>query len=365
VLRRKSPAQKNDSTPAPPGEVAAVPARHRGWNRLLTTFNVLYALLAISAWFILRYAADRWWPATVLLFAPRWPALLPLLLLLPLSLRRGKRQWVLPLVTGLFVLGPLMDLHVPWRQIRLHEPAGMKLEVLTCNVHRTELDRDALDSYVRQTNPQVVLLQDYSDRDALPSLQRPGWHRYRLAELFIASAFPIIRVRDLHLEEITGNDDLQIPRHTGAAACFDLQTPAGVVHVVNLHLPSPHLGLGAIKDQRDDASWLLQTNSIRRWKDSERITSRMAAEAGPTIIAGDFNTLAESPIFRRFWSGFSDAFPTAGFGYGYTYYTRRGELRIDHVLSGAGVVCTNCRIGPPCGSPHRPVLAELVIQKPN
>ena len=81
---------------------------------------------------------------------------------------------------------------------------------------------------------------------------------------------------------------------------------------------------------------------------------------GSTLLTGDFNTPVGSGIFRKSWSpAFADAFTTAGWGFGYTYYVRRTCTRIDHVLFGREWTCRNCWVGPAVGSPHRPLIADL------
>lgn len=348
------PVQPADKpTPQPPGR----------FGRRLPILCALYAMAAVGGWFVLRYLSDRWWPATVLLYFPRWPWLLPLLILLPRAARRGRKLWVAPLLTGLFILGPGMGFNIPVPRFSAPAGTGQKIRLLSFNVHRLELSVPALDSCIITSDPDVVVLQDYSGWDASPVLNGPGWNTYRLGEIFIASRFPIARVHDLHLETITGADDVAIPRRTGVAACFELDTPRGPLRVLNLHLASPHPALEMLATDPLDVPWLLGANSIRRWKESELITQWLAEHPGPPVVlAGDFNTLAESHIYRRFWSGYPDAFPETGWGYGYTHLSPLSELRIDHILTTPGVHCTDMQIGPACGSPHRPLVADLILQ---
>jgi endonuclease/exonuclease/phosphatase (EEP) superfamily protein YafD len=93
------------------------------------------------------------------------------------------------------------------------------------------------------------------------------------------------------------------------------------------------------------------------------VVSAKAADLGrdgaALLIAGDFNLPPESAIFRASWGGYTDAFPAAGCGYGYTKFTRWWGARIDHVLAGAGWQVRDCTVGPDVGSDHRPVLATL------
>ena len=52
--------------------------------------------------------------------------------------------------------------------------------------------------------------------------------------------------------------------------------------------------------------------------------------------------------------------PVAGLGWGYSHYTNRTLLRIDHILAGPGWTCRRCWVGPDVNSEHRPVIADLV-----
>src|SRR5438552_1352047 len=80
--------------------------------------------------------------------------------------------------------------------------------------------------------------------------------------------------------------------------------------------------------------------------------------SGRTLLAGDFNTPAESRIYQTAWAPFTNAYATSTLGWGHTYFTRRCGLRIDHLLAGPGWRCRRCEVGPHVGSPHRPVVAD-------
>jgi vancomycin resistance protein VanJ len=335
-----------------------MPLRSRiNWPLLLCA---LYAAGVFVCWILIRFLGDRWWPATILLFAPRWPMLLPLLVLLPWAYRRGKLIW-LPCITGLFIIGPLMGFQIPWRHLFSGAPSTLPIRLLVCNVHLHELNAPALDAYILASNPQVVALEDYSGRNPSHVLTGPTWNVYRLGEILLATHYPIERVHDFHLERVAAPDDIEKPRRVGAAACFDLRTPNGLLHLVDLHLASPHMGFRTLRHHPGLAAWRLEANSDRRWNESQVISDWLSTQAGPVILAGDFNTPAESVIYRHFWSDYTDAFPSVRFGFGYTHLTSMSELRIDHVLTAPGVSFTGCQIGPPCGTPHRPFVVDCTV----
>ncbi len=151
------------------------------------------------------------------------------------------------------------------------------------------------------------------------------------------------------------------PHLRGEAACFELELPAGHVRIFNLHLASPHEALGDFFSNPSRAAAMLSANSARRRFESLVVRRRAAEPGDAVVLAGDFNTPPDDPIFREGWAGFSDAFSVRGFGWGYTYRTRHGSLRIDHILTGSGTQCLHCWTGSPVGSPHLPLIADIQL----
>ena len=94
----------------------------------------------------------------------------------------------------------------------------------------------------------------------------------------------------------------------------------------------------------------------------------IVASAHPVILAGDLNADEHSPVVRSLLAtGLRDAFGSAGLGYGYTYGhdLRPGFsfLRIDHVLVAGSIGVRDCRVGGRDGSEHRPVIADLFVER--
>jgi endonuclease/exonuclease/phosphatase family metal-dependent hydrolase len=200
--------------------------------------------------------------------------------------------------------------------------------------------------------PDVVALQGWSSqydlRALLPDL---GWHLSVRGELGLASRYPIRDVSVLGSEWMKGGG--QVGRYT-------LETPDGPVVLFNVHLTSPHAGLQAVRDDPLGATSEL-TKSITLRQEASRTACGWVAEApGPVLLAGDFNMPPESAVYRRDWSRYTDAFGTAGFGTGYTWFCPYHGLRIDHIMAGSGWRCLGCWVGPNVGSDHRPLIAEWV-----
>ncbi|MBM4073405.1 MAG: hypothetical protein FJ271_31450 [Planctomycetes bacterium] len=335
-------------------EVSMPPTPAKRGARLVCWVSILYLLTALACWGLLQYG-DDWWPATFLLFAPRWLLAVPLAALVPLAAWRRPRFLPILLVTAVIVLGPVMGLVIPGGRLLTSPPRGTPLRVLSCNMHYARHDATPLDELIRSFKPDIVLLQEWNRDNHSELLKAPDWHTYRTAALFIASRFPIQRTQvfgrySMDAEAATASHELAWPATSSA----------GPLTVFNLHLASPRHGLAKVADDQPGGADSIIANTELRHRQSCFIAEKARQVAGPLLLAGDFNTPTESALFRAVWHEQTDAFSTAGWGWGYTFVTRTLATRIDHVLLGKGWHCTRCRVGPSLGSPHRPVLAELV-----
>ena len=335
--------------PTNPGAERAAGRWRRRAGLAVEAVGWLCLVALLAAWAALR-AGDLWAPATLLMFAPRCVLALPPALLLPVALV-VRRRALRPLVPALLVaVGPVAGGGVPWGRLGSDPPAGPRLRVLSCNMHYAKVDPGPLDRLVEEARPDVVALQEWRDSARSDILLGDGWHTHRVSGLFLASRFPVRRADRLG-DSSTGEK--------GSVMRYELDTPAGVVTVFNLHLATPRGGLGALAGFDPRGLDEVRANSELRWRQSESVAAEAGRAAGPVLLVGDFNTPPGSALFRRVWSGYADAFSEAGWGWGYTFRTRRAAVRIDHVLVGGGGWATGCRVGPDVGSPHRPVLADV------
>ncbi|QJW93373.1 endonuclease/exonuclease/phosphatase family protein [Frigoriglobus tundricola] len=303
---------------------------------------------AIGVWAVLRFG-DEWEPATVVMFGPLWLLVLPPVALLVLAAfvnRRALRTLVPALI---FTAGPVTDLCVPWRPVVADAPAGLRLRVMTCNMHYSKVPSGPLDVLTDETGPDVVALQEWREGLESAALSERGWHTHRVPGLFLASRYPIRRFDHLGAQSTS---------ERGSVGRYELDTPAGVVTVISLHLASPREGLGEAAKGHGELTAVAE-NSELRWVQSRRVAEAAARTVGPLVLVGDFNTPPHSAIFREVWDGYRSAFSDAGWGWGYTFWARISAVRIDHILLGGGGQATRCWIGPNIGSPHRPVLADV------
>jgi vancomycin resistance protein VanJ len=338
---------------ADPDVVADAPPRRP--RRLLAIACWGYLLTIVALWLFLRQWGDQWWPATVLLLGPRWPFAAPAVVLwLGVIAARRRGPALIMTAATVALLGLLLG-------VRVSLPAGSDergdVRLLTCNIHRRQVDPYRLAAFIAATRPDVVALQDWSSAHDDALFTDGEWHVRREGELLVASRFPIVRVTPVAFNEPA--DAAAAANERGAAACFDLETPGGPVRLINVHFASPHSGLLTFMEDRGHK---LDGNVARRWRESAAVRDVVEASTDPVLITGDFNTTDDSPIFREHWSDFADAFTDRGLGIGYTYLNRRTQLRIDHVMAGPAWQPVRCWVGPAVGSPHRPLVADLLLR---
>jgi vancomycin resistance protein VanJ len=331
-------------------------ARHAAFgptirHPLLVTACLLHLALIIGLLVFLRTQGDRWWVGTLLLLVPRWPWLLPLVPLVPWVLWR--RRWGLALIVAAsawLTLGPVMGVRA---SIPANEPKRGDLRILSCNVHREQVNAAELGRVIATVQPDVVALQDWtSANDHL--FEGTDWNVRREGELLVASRYPIGDVVVLPLAQLGTGPKAE----RGAAASFELKTEQGSIYLVNVHLASPHSGLLTF---RDDDGKLIADNLERRWDQSAMVRTLVDSLPGPVFLAGDFNTTDDSPIFDEHWHDFVDAFDRCGWGLGLTYVNRTTQIRIDHIMTDRSCWPIRFWMEPAVGSPHRPIVADLAF----
>ena len=323
--------------------------RHR-LRRVLAVVCWAYLVVILVAWLMLQ-RADRWWPATILMFAPRWLLALPAIVLLPLAGLMRSRSVIVVLLAGTVVAWPVMGFNVPWQRLTSGKPVGTPFRVITLNMHYINADPQALEDLITDGSPDIVAVQEWGGYERAAIRSTPGWHIHATQRLFLASRYPIKKTFEL------GGDSMG---EHASLTHYELDTPVGTVHVFSIHAATNRHGIQDTKHDNHKGAAEVRANSARRYEQLAFVAGKAAECAGPVLIVGDFNTPSDSSIFPYVLSGYTDAFTAAGWGWGYTFLGSKTTVRIDHILMGRSWACSACRVGPFVGSPHRPVIADLV-----
>jgi vancomycin resistance protein VanJ len=321
--------------------------RPRRRGRIVAWLCWIYAILMAATWLFLRCAGDRSWLGAIAIFSPRWIAILPVIPLLPLAIAYNRRSLPILMITIIGTLFGVMGLCLPWRAMFIPKNSAPMIRVLTCNVHGRAVEARHLAELIAAVHPDIVMVQEWIPPYDYPLFADDGWNVVTTGEMCLASRFRIDTAGEVE---------------NAAAVHYIVETPGGNVNIFNVHFASPHLPLRDVLLGSQNGPADLKINIEKREYESRKINRIGQSIAGPVLIAGDFNLCPDSPIFLENLSNYSDAFSTAGFGFGWTYRIRWTDTRIDHILSNSQWTCRHCWLGPDVGSPHRPLIADYSVR---
>ena len=315
---------------------------HRG-SRFLPRVIVLQAV-GVAAFVFALVVGERARPALVALYLPRQPLLVVgVALAIVAAFARRRALFAFQSTLCLVVLVPVMGLQAALPRSPFH--AEKTIRLATYNVYFGKLGRAQLLDEIAAMEVDILVLQAAFGsmgerlRERLPdrSIRQDG-------ELVIVSRFPI---RDVDVPEPLEGDVKSM------FVGYLLETPSGPLRVFGFHPFSPRSALEREKP------WTLDV--AQREAQVGAVVAASARPGPPFVIAGDTNLPGFSSIRRHHFRGLYDAFDEVGFGLGYTFPAKRPWMRIDRVLSGAGVRFIEARVGPQGASDHRPLFAVLEL----
>jgi endonuclease/exonuclease/phosphatase family metal-dependent hydrolase len=341
------------------------------WGWLLRVLAIGYLVTLLAIILALRYAGERWWVSTALLYLPRLGFALPLPFIV-LLLLLGRRRWLLltQLAALILLLFPLMGLRLPGGPAR-HDGA-FHLRVASYNIATGPLGAEPILEDLRGTDADVILLQEAGENlyQALAA-GLTGYRVYLSGQFLIASRFPV-------------DETIQPPaiQHRGKArsarfVCYRITTPGGPLQIFNVHPISPREALAELRGEglkseiesgrllRGTASDKVMANTELRVQQLEMIAGDAHRSPAPVIIAGDTNLPTLSWALAHFLGDYRDGFSEAGSGFGWTFPAPRHPwMRIDRVLADPRFRVVGFRVIESPASDHFPVVADLELPSP-
>ena len=326
--------------------------------RTLIRWSGPAALLA--AFLLLRWFGDQWWPAMPLLYGPRWP--LAVLLLSPLlAHRRGAgRRTGMATAAALLAVMLVLDFRIPWRA--LLPPWGSPdqvVRVVSWNAQSRGLNGGATIAALLELDADLIMVAECGPVIGEALAETGNFEVFRTSNICLASSLPVLGW------EARNPSDFWRAGGSGAIGRLLVEVDGVEVVVGGVHLETPR---DALNELRFLAVLSFRSEAIKNQdlRDVESSTARNfirpADEIRPTIVAGDFNLVAESRIFRRWWGDLTNAFGHRGAGLGWTKRTRLFGVRIDHVLSSRDFRVRAARIGEALGSDHHMLVADLELR---
>ena len=298
------------------------------------------------------------------LYLPRIGFALPLLplLLLLLVLRMWRLLWS-QLLAALLVVFPLMGFVVSW-PARAGDPKRT-LRVLSYNGNMGYGGQDQLAREVLESKPDVAVFQQlYWAEDLSKRIAALYPVRQTNGEFFIASRFPVRGT--VEPAKLPHGGRQRSPRFIK----YEIEAPFGRVALYNVHPISPSYQISVVRSgglRRAIASGSvfslkprpeLEGDTLLRSLQTRTAAEMAERETIPVIIAGDTNLPALSGTLRHL-KRFQDGFDAAGFGFGYTFPTKRPWMRIDRVFASDHFRFVNFQVGESRASDHLSVVAEL------
>jgi len=375
--KAKKPATKKPPKKASP-EKSAVKARK--WDS--ATLLVLPGLVLVIVGEVAARVSPAWVP---------WLAPAGYVYALAYPLLAVGTVWRLTSFRWLKSLGPLLVLLLTWPSFSHVFSVGLSrpdvavsedsFEVTTFNVRRLDefewLDGDQtrqdIATWLAEQPDGIWCFQEFPKRGKA-TLRSAGFSwlkpRRRLftwpreAGPALASSYP---VKDWTTYMFEDEDAGQ-----GRVLQADVETPAGLVRVFNVHLQSlhfDHADYDAVEEgpSREQGArlWGLITDASKaRALQAQELVRRMEESPYPVIVAGDFNDTPMSYAMHALrGSRAEDTFAAASFGPGGTHLGAIPGLRIDGILADTTLQCVSHRTHGVVLSDHRPVTSVLQAKK--
>ena len=191
------------------------PASTHPIDRVVWVGTVATCFITVIVVSVFRATADLWWPATVMLFGPRWITLLPVAGLMGLALFRDRSLLVPLVLSSALLIGPLIGFGWGLRAITVPE-RDSDLIVATLNLaggHMIEYGPDVL---MDRLGVDLMMAQECSGSFRESILRLRDWYTATEASLCAVSRFPISKVA------VMDRDNLQSVGGSALVATFSL-----------------------------------------------------------------------------------------------------------------------------------------------
>jgi vancomycin resistance protein VanJ len=326
---------------------------------LISLLCGLYAL-GLAVYLISRVVIgdSRWWLAFLNNFTPYYFA--PLLILFPLALlARAKRGALLML--PLVLIGALWfaPLFLPKNVALASDEA---LRVVTFNKFIGNDRLDLIETWLREQDADIVLMQEVSPRQVEPMLSALlDIYPYRIAVPMEANYWGNL---------ILSKHPFVVPPDTPNYAQVNYNGQSIAVYAVHAPLPvgRPHLN---IPTQNGMLSMLMAYDDSARNQQIAQLIDQLSREEYPYIVGGDFNMSEFSAPYHDLAALMGDSFREVGAGLGASWHAGGVGalpdwlpplLRIDYVWHSDDFRATRVEQSPPLGSDHLGLSVTLQMQ---
>ena len=250
-----------------------------------------------------------------------------------------------------------------------HASDATSLRVMSYNIRSGNGNLDATADAIRASAPDIVALQEvdvhWAERSSFVDQASALGERLRMQVRFariyrlpgasasepprefgvaLLSKYPIARWSNDTLTRLSTQEANPRPAPMPGLLEATIDVRGTLVRVFNTHL-----------DYRSDPH-------VRQQQVTEML-ARIAEMSQPTIVFGDMNAKPDAPELQPLLHRLRDAWPSAGAGNGFTYPAESPSERIDYVLVSPHFHIRSASVPVTEASDHRPVVADLVLDR--
>ncbi len=338
---------------------------NKRFQRIFITGSILAGLFLLASWWSPNVDPRQFWPAAFLGLAFPYIYLACLILAgLGLVLKQHK-SWLL-----VFLL--LLSANLFRKSfINFSFSSGEGgLRLLIHNIGSSFKGNKVAEwPFYLRMNPDILCFQEWHRKSPAfrlkDSLDKKYQHTQLSATNFwpIYSRWPIVKEGELKSKAL-GN----------GCTWADIVYQKDTFRLYNVHLVSNKISdqteqLLQTRDLPDRSTWQKIKNVLRRYKRSLLLRVDQAADLKkhmqkcphPLILAGDFNDIPASYVYRLLQKDLRDGFLQGGNGLAYTYAGKLPFLHIDNILISKPLQVNRLEIQRVNYSDHFPVLAEIQV----
>lgn len=324
-------------------------------KKIIKSLKYIYFALLFVFCLSPFWPARFWWLATLFQIAPLWVLFIPLYVFYISDGFRKKKGGTYVYLFFFFLISVVImgfSFNFSFGGNKVRKPDDKSLRVVTANLGEG-IDSQALFDFIDETKPDILLFQE-TGHNLLGEIRRAKmfdeWYVFFEGGLGVLSKFKIKKEEHKNRSSFGGWGTL--------IAKYDIELQSGLISIFNLHLYTLRDSLQSVIDRQANALKKMEKSTSMQEIESSFLSDWIFTK-NPLLVAGDFNMRDVHPVYRKYWSRFSDAFSRAGFGFGYTKYTSWHGVRIDHVLYDADWKAIKAFIGPNLGGDHRPLVVDL------
>lgn len=338
--------------------------------KFILFFNILLAFVIILSQLSVHVSPVKFWPLAFLGLVYPYILVANILMIIFWLLFR-KKEFLISLIailTGwnilLSVVQPnfrfLKKQEIREKYTRDYREENKIIKVMTFNVrafniYKWEKQKDARDSifrFIREEDPDIICFQEYyTEEKGLFAASRlykslkntPFRHTYSTIGENSNSQYGIATFSSY---PVVGKGIIRLDNTFNTAIYTDIKINQDTFRIFNNHLQSVHLRaenhlfLDSLKlryseqqlEEILDISHRLKYAFLKRSKQADLISGKIAESPYPVIVCGDFNDTPVSYTYKKMRSSLSDSFIEAGWGIGNTYPGITPLLRIDYIL---------------------------------